>query len=104
MGDLFAKALADLYRSASDGAFQAVIKSEPGFPAVVALLGNIQAETLIVAADPTLDAVLGPEAAEKVVGALKHGQLLTIPGARHAIHASKPRDFAKAVHEFVRES
>ena len=101
MGDLFAKALAGLYRSAADGAFQAVLRSEAGFPSVVALLGNIQAETLILAADPSLDAALGAEAAEKAVAALKHGTLRTISGARHAIHASKPREFAQAVHEFV---
>jgi pimeloyl-ACP methyl ester carboxylesterase len=102
MGELFAKALAGLYRQASDGAIQAVLKSEAGFPAIVAQLGNIQAETLIVAADPTLDAALGAEAAEKTVGALKHGTLITVPGARHAVHASKPREFAQAVIEFVR--
>jgi pimeloyl-ACP methyl ester carboxylesterase len=104
MGDLFANALAGLYRQASDGAFQAVLKSEEGFPSVAAQLANIQAETLIVAADPKLDAALGAEAAAKAVGALKHGKLITIAGARHAVHASKPRDFAQAVIEFVRES
>lgn len=102
MGELFAKALAGLYRSAADGAFQAVLRSEAGFPSVVAMLGSIQAETMIVAADPSLDAALGAEAAEKAVALLKHGQLVTIPGARHAIHASKPREFAQVVHEFVR--
>ncbi len=101
MGDLYAKALADLYRSASDGAFQAVLRAEPGFPNVAGLLGSVQADTLIVAADPSLDAALGAEAAKWAVAALPHGRLQTIPGARHAVHASKPREFAQAVHEFV---
>jgi pimeloyl-ACP methyl ester carboxylesterase len=101
MGDLYARALASLYRQAADGAFQAMMRSEQGFPAVVALLGNVTAETLVVAADPSLDAALGPEAAEQVVAAIPHGRLLMIPGARHAVHASKPRDFSKAVHEFL---
>jgi pimeloyl-ACP methyl ester carboxylesterase len=101
MGELYAKALASLYRTAADGTFQAVLRSEPGFPAVVSLLGNIKVETLIVAADPRLDAALGPEAAERVASVLQHGRLLTIPGARHAVHASKPREFVQAVREFL---
>lgn len=101
MGELYAKALASLYRTAADGTFQAVLRSEPGFPAVVSLLGNIKVETLIVAADPRLDAALGPEAAERVASVLQHGRLLTIPGARHAVHASKPREFVQAVRQFL---
>jgi len=103
MGDLYAKALASLYRAASDGAFKAVLRSEPGFPAAVAVLGTIKAETLIVAADPDLDAALGAEAGERAVAALQHGRLVTILGARHAVHASKPREFAQAVHDFLQE-
>jgi pimeloyl-ACP methyl ester carboxylesterase len=102
MGDLYAKALATLYRAAADGAFQALLRSEPGFPAIVALLGNIKSETMLVAADPTLDGALGEEAAERVAAALPHGTLLTMPGARHAIHASKPRELAAAVLNFLR--
>lgn len=102
MGDLYAKALADLYRTAADGAFQAALRTEPGFPSVVGMLRNIQAETLLIAADPALGAAMSAEAAQSVVDALPHGTLLTIPGARHAVHASKPREFAKAVAEFVR--
>lgn len=103
MGNLYAQAMANLFRSAADGAFQAVIRAEPGFPAVVAALSNVQAETLVVAADPSLDAALGPEAAERVVSALPRGRLLTLPGATHAVHASKPRELVSAVAAFVRE-
>ena len=101
MGDLYAKALAGLYRASADGAFLALLKSDPGFPSVVAMLPNIQAETLLIAADPSLDAALGADAAQQVAASLTYGRLLTIPGARHAVHASKPREFAKAVTEFV---
>jgi pimeloyl-ACP methyl ester carboxylesterase len=102
MGDLYAKALAGLYRTASDGAFQAVLRSERGFPFVAALLPTVKAETLVVAADPALDAALGEEAAKRIVAALPKGQLLAIPGARHAVHASKPRELAEAVLAFLR--
>ena len=101
MGDLYAKALADLYRTAADGTFQAVLRGEVGFPGVVASLGGIQAETLVIAADPALDAALGAEAAQRVVEAIPNGRLVTIPGARHAVHASKPREFAEAVLAFL---
>src|SRR5581483_6848702 len=100
MGELYAKALAGLYRTASDGAFQAVLRAEPGFPSVVALLPTIQAETLVVAADPMLDGALSAAAAERVVAALPHGHLLALAGARHAVHASRPREVAEAVLAF----
>ena len=67
----------------------------------VAALGNVRIETLVVAADPSLDAALGAEAAERVAGLLPHGQLVTIPGARHAVHASKPRELTRAVRQFL---
>jgi pimeloyl-ACP methyl ester carboxylesterase len=101
MGDLYAKALASLYRAAADGTFHAVLRGEPGFPAAVAALPNITIETLVVAADPRLDAALGPEAAEHVASLLPHGRLLTIPGARHAVHASKPRELVQAIRELL---
>jgi pimeloyl-ACP methyl ester carboxylesterase len=101
MGELYARALASLYRTAADGTFQAVLRAEPGFPAVVSTLGNIKIETLIIAADPRLDAALGAEAAEHLVSLVPHGRLLTIPGARHAVHASKPREFVQAVREML---
>lgn len=101
MGDLYAKALASLYRTAADGAFSAMLRAEPGFPAAVAALPNISIETLVVAADPRLDAALGVEAAEHVASLLQHGRLVTIPGARHAVHASKPRELVKVVREFL---
>lgn len=101
MGELYAKAIAALYRTAADGAFSAVLRAEPGFPAVVAALPNISVETLVVAADPRLDAALGAEAAEHVASLLPHGRLVTIPGARHAVHASKPRELNQAIREFL---
>ena len=67
----------------------------------MAALSNIKIETLVIAADPALDAALGAEAAERVASLLPNGRLLTIPGARHAVHASKPREFARAVQEFL---
>ena len=101
MGELYAKALASLYRAAADGAFHAVLRAEPGFPTVVSALPNLSVETLVVAADPRLDAALGPEAAERVASLLPNGRVMTIAGARHAIHASKPRELAQAVREFL---
>ncbi len=103
MSDTYARAMANLFRTAANGAFAAVLKSEAGFPGVVAQLPNVKAPTLVVAADPTLDGSLGPEAAERIVSSLPNGRLLTIPGAAHAVHATKPRELAQAVLRFVRE-
>src|SRR5215207_2186381 len=49
-GELYAKALASPYRTAADGAFLAVMRSEPGFPAAVAALSNLKIDTLVIAA------------------------------------------------------
>jgi pimeloyl-ACP methyl ester carboxylesterase len=102
MGELYAKALASLYRTAADGTFLAVLRSEVGFPAALTALGNVTIPTLVIAADPAApDASLSPEAAERVAAQIQNGRLLTIPGARHAVHASKPREFAQAIREFL---
>ena len=98
---LYARALASLYRVAADGTFQAVLRGEPGFPAVVSALGTLKVETLVVAADPDLDAALGAEAAERIGSLLPKGRVITIPGARHAVHASKPRELVQVVREFL---
>lgn len=103
MGDLYARAIADIFRAAGDGPFRAVLRAEPGFPAVAAVLPNVTVPTLVIAADPARDAALGEDAARSVVTSLPYGRLLTISGARHALHASHPRQFAEAVLGFVRE-
>ena len=55
--------------------------SETGLPdPLPRCSANIQAETLVVAADPRLDAALGEEAAERIVSALlQQGRLLRSP-------------------------
>ena len=58
MSDAYARAMANLFRTAADGAFSAVLRAEPGFPGVVANLPSVRAPTLVVAADPALDASL----------------------------------------------
>jgi pimeloyl-ACP methyl ester carboxylesterase len=101
MGDLYARALADLFRAASDGAFEAALRTEPGFPAVFAALGSVCAPTLLIAADPALDGALGHEMARATAAALPRGRLVDVPGGRHAVHASHPRQFVDAVTSFL---
>ena len=103
MGDLYVRALADLYRTAADGAFLAALRAEPGFPAVVAALPSVRAPTLVIAADPERDAALGAAAGVAVAEAVPHGRLVTVPGASHAVHASHPREFAQAVLSFLQD-
>jgi 3-oxoadipate enol-lactonase len=104
MGDLYARALAELYRMAADGTFNAVLRGEPGFPSVVAMLPSVQAPTLVMAADPKLDSALGADAARAVAEALPNARLEPLIGARHAVHASQPREFAALVLEFLQAS
>ena len=103
MGELYARALADLLRAAADGAFQAALRAEPGFPAAVAALPSVRAPTLVIAADPARDAALGADTAREIVETLPEGRLLAVPEASHAVHASRPREFAGAVRSFLLE-
>ncbi|MCC6175379.1 MAG: alpha/beta hydrolase [Chloroflexi bacterium] len=102
MSEAYARAMANLYRTAADGTFHVVVRAEPGFPATVAALAHVRAPTLLVAADPSLDGALGWDVASEIVTTIPDGRLLTLPGARHAVHASKPRELARAVLDFLR--
>jgi pimeloyl-ACP methyl ester carboxylesterase len=101
MSELYARALANIFRSAADGAFQAVARAEPGYPALRESLPSIKVPTLVIAADPRLDAALSAEAATAVAEAIPDGRLVTIERAGHAVHATRPREFAEALLGFL---
>jgi pimeloyl-ACP methyl ester carboxylesterase len=103
MSDLYARAIANLFRTASDGAFLAVLRAEPGFPAALAALRDVHNPTLVLAADPAQDGALSADAAASIEQALPNGRLISIAGARHAIHASHPQQLAEAVLSFILE-
>jgi pimeloyl-ACP methyl ester carboxylesterase len=96
-----ARALAALYRRAADGAFEAHLTAKPGAPWAWEGAPTITVPTLVVQADPARDGVLGDEAAAAFVQRLPQGQLLRLPGAAHAVHASHGPQLAAAILTFL---
>ncbi|MBI3970417.1 MAG: alpha/beta fold hydrolase [Chloroflexi bacterium] len=94
-------ALAPLFRKAADGAFEALLRAPRGAPWAWAAASAITAPVLVVQADPAKDGVLGDEAARRFVARLPQGELLSIPGASHAVFASHPAHVAAAVLKFL---
>jgi pimeloyl-ACP methyl ester carboxylesterase len=93
-GQLLADSLAKLFRQASDAAFEAML-DRPRFD-----VSPVSTPTLIVQADPARGGVLGDAAAQAFVEKLPHGELIKIPGAPHALHASHPAEVAQAILAF----
>jgi pimeloyl-ACP methyl ester carboxylesterase len=98
---LAARALSPIYRAAQDAAFETHLQAQPGAPWAWAEAPHVAAPVLLVQADPTLDGVLGDEAAEGFVARLPRGSLVKIDGARHAVHASHAADVACATLDFL---
>jgi pimeloyl-ACP methyl ester carboxylesterase len=93
-GQALARALARLFREASDAAFEAMLERADTAPPIVTC------PTLIVQADPRSGGVLGDAAAQAFVSRLPRGSLMKIEGAPHALHASHPREVASAILRF----
>jgi pimeloyl-ACP methyl ester carboxylesterase len=94
-GELLAKVLANLFRRASDAAFEAMLDSRPVFEPA-----RIGVDCLVVQADPRHGGVLGDAAAGRFVEQLPRGSLQKIDGASHALHASHPGQVAEAILAF----
>jgi pimeloyl-ACP methyl ester carboxylesterase len=90
-GKLLADFMARLFRQASDGAFEAMLNA-PTYE-----VRPLQTRVLLVQADTGRGGVLGDAAAERATKTLGNAQLVKIPGATHAVHASKPNETAAAL-------
>jgi len=63
--------------------------------------GAVTAPTLLLAADPALDARLQPAAAAAVLKTLHDGRLVTFTGTGHVIHGRRAAEFCRAVTAFL---
>ncbi len=99
-GELLAQSLAAMFRQANDAAFEALLESTDRVPAAFDQAGRVQAQTLVVQADPRTGGVLGDASARALVEHLPNGQLRKIEGATHALHASQPAAVADAILSF----
>jgi pimeloyl-ACP methyl ester carboxylesterase len=100
-GELLARALAEMFRQASDTAFEAMLDHDHHTQAVNQAR-RIQQPCLVLQADPTRGGVLGDEAAQRFVQQLRQGQRIKFDGATHAMHASHPAEVAQAILEFAK--
>jgi pimeloyl-ACP methyl ester carboxylesterase len=107
-GQMLAGILANLFRQASDAAFEALLdaddrvgRSPRAGQTALERAARIQQPTLVMQADPDHGGVLGDAAAQRLVERLPRGKLLKIAGATHALHASHPAEVAAAILEFV---
>lgn len=101
LSEMAVAALAGQFRIASDAAFEAMLAAPAGHPEGRQAAGDVQAPTLVVQADPAHGGILGDDAARDLMSALPAGQLVQIPGASHAVHASRPRELAEALLAFL---
>jgi N-formylmaleamate deformylase len=95
-GQLLAQTLANLFRQASDAAFEVLLQTNR--PIIEPNTVNVPC--LVLQADPAKGGVLGDRAAQAFVARLPHGQLRKFEGAPHALHASDPGKVAEAVLAF----
>jgi pimeloyl-ACP methyl ester carboxylesterase len=93
-GQLMAEAMANLFRQASDTAFEAMLR--PGRPMPPAP----SVPCLIVQADPDFGGGLQDAAADTFVARLPQGKKVKVQGAAHALHASHPAEVARAILSF----
>ena len=89
-----AELLAPIFRQASDAAFEAMLDSSAHHAV------PLETPTLVIQADPERDGVLGDAAAAEAVATLGHAQLVKIPGAAHAVHASHAAEVANLIRGF----
>jgi pimeloyl-ACP methyl ester carboxylesterase len=107
-GQMLAGILANLFRQASDAAFEALLdpddlvgRSPRTGQSTLERAARVQQPTLVIQADPEQGGVLGDAAAHAFVERLPDGKLLKIKGAKHALQASHPVEVAAAILEFV---
>ncbi len=100
-GDLLANFLAGQFRLASDAAFDELLGAPAGQPDTWTAAAKLQQPCLVVQADPSLDGALGDDVAERFTRNLPRGRLAQVPGAAHAVHASKPAQLAELILDFV---
>jgi pimeloyl-ACP methyl ester carboxylesterase len=101
LGDLVANIQAGMWERTADAALQAILAA----PATVfdsnGWLAEVTAPTLLMAADPALDARFRPADAAAALGHLRDGTLAEFPGAGHVIHAQRPAEFCRTVAAFL---
>jgi pimeloyl-ACP methyl ester carboxylesterase len=94
--------MAEMWHEAADGVIEDLLAQRETYFGLDAALQAVESPTLILQADRAMGGVLTDRQARRALDLLPHGTLVHIPGAGHAIHGTKPVDFARHVVEFAR--
>ncbi len=95
---------ADLWSRVNEQAVLAVLDHpEAFFEFADRYFGRIYAPTLIVAGDPAQGALLDEETGRRLASSLRKGRFVAIPGAAHAVHAVKLKEFVAQVDGFLQD-
>ncbi len=95
------RAMSEMWRHAADGVVVEMLAREQSYYDLSKYLKNIESPTLLVQADPALDAVLTDDGIRDALLQLPHGYATRVSGAGHAVHAFKPVEFISLVEQFI---
>jgi pimeloyl-ACP methyl ester carboxylesterase len=98
---MVAAAMANVFRRASDRAFDAYLLTPPGAAWAREVAPQVRVPLLVAQADPAHGGVLGDIAAGEFVASVPGAALVRFPGAGHAIHASQPSALAQSLRRFL---
>ena len=101
LGELVAEVQAGMWARTAEGVLLAMLEDPGPTLDVDRWLERVLAPTLLLAADPTRDARLRPEAAEAALARLRRSTLRSFPGAGHVIHAQRAGEFCRVVSSFL---
>jgi pimeloyl-ACP methyl ester carboxylesterase len=101
LGDLVANIQVGMWERTADAALQEILDAPTTVFDSDGWLAEVAAPTLLMTADPALDARLGPADAAAALGQLRNGTLAEFSGAGHVIHAQRPAEFCRTVAAFL---
>lgn len=99
-GRWYLRTMSEMWHEASDGVIEDMLADQDEYYAIEPALRGIESPTLLLRADPALGGVLTQEEADRAVELLRHGSVMEVPGAGHAIHAYNPEEFTRIVRDF----
>jgi pimeloyl-ACP methyl ester carboxylesterase len=98
------RTMSEMWHRASDGVVEDLLSNPTHYYEMARELRNIESPTLLMQADPAKGAVLEDDNIRGALSLLPRGSAVTVPGAGHAIHASKPVEFVATIERFTQES